>query len=896
MTRKMKLDLDREKGLELFAKLIRTKNVESLQGDQPKTGPEPLHPADSKQKLQKCLTTLDLTSLGVGSCVGTGMYLVAGMVARSVAGPGVVISFIIAAIASIFSVSETARNINAVFGEGSTTKATVGNWFKNFRDGDFSLANEPRGRPKTKVDNDHLRAVVESDPSQSTRELASIFNVSIPTILVHLAAIGACYAEFGVRVPHTTGSAYMYSYVTVGELIAFIIGWNMVLEYLIGTSACACALSACLDALANGAISGAVANSVGTILGRPPDFIAFVITIFMMLLMAAGVKKSLVFNNVLNAINLAVWVFVMAAGMFYVDSENWSEHKGFLPYGWSGVFTGAATCFYAFIGFDIIATTGEEATNPKKSIPLAIVSSLIIILIAYVTSSMVLTLIVPYDQVDQDSALVEMFGQVGAYKCKYIVAIGALAGLTVSMFGSMKLSQVWPATGTPAVATLTSGICAAFAALLIQLEVLVEMMSIGTLLAYTLVSTCVLILRYQPHSTNLVELLPQSLRTPCRSPTKETQGNGQVTYGKELRPDQLTTALNSVQTSQPEITATNNGQRITVRRVRRCNSSSPDSDDTYGGEEDEVGLGKDDQYLVSDRTENKFYGSVHAAAAASSCGSAHQYPGNTPIIGPPLNYLQRRLQAAQYLCPAIFPWVDRGPATEASGRYVMKLVGILYGLIVIFDLIIVCGMGNMGTFTTILLFLFLFAIIGVLLAISRKPQNRNTSIMFMTPGLPFVPAIAVTVNIYLIFKLSILTLVRFTVWMIIGFIVYFNYGIKHSSLEENGSENVDDVIVGGTAGNIELTVTDHQRQQAQQKQHATPDRSIYEGQQLDAFGQPVFGSTNFGGTPNQHFSVGGHQQQQHPRQASATASGNQTASTTSKNLFVAQESFPTWDD
>ncbi|XP_077266311.1 solute carrier family 7 member 14 [Temnothorax americanus] len=823
---KLDLQLDREKGLELFGKLIRTKNIESLQGDQPKTGPEPLHPADSKQKLQKCLTTLDLTSLGVGSCVGTGMYLVAGMVARSVAGPGVVFSFIIAAIASIFS--------------------------------------------------------------------------------------GACYAEFGVRVPHTTGSAYMYSYVTVGELIAFIIGWNMVLEYLIGTSACACALSACLDALANGAISEAIANSVGTILGRPPDFLAFVITILMMLLMAAGVKKSLVFNNVLNAINLAVWVFVMAAGMFYVDSDNWSEHNGFLPYGWSGVFTGAATCFYAFIGFDIIATTGEEATNPKRSIPLAIVSSLIIILVAYVTSSMVLTLIVPYDQVDQDSALVEMFGQVGAYKCKYIVAIGALAGLTVSMFGSMfpmprivyamaqdglifrSLSQVWPATGTPAIATLTSGICAAFAALLIQLEVLVEMMSIGTLLAYTLVSTCVLILRYQPHSTNLIELLPQSLRTPCRSPTKETQGNGQVTYGKELRPDQLATALNSVQTSQSELTTTNNGQRITVRRVRRANSSSPDSDDTYGGEEDEVGLGKDDQYLVSDRTENKFYGSVHAAAAASSCGSAHQYPGNTPIIGPPLNYLQRRLQAAQYLCPAIFPWVDRGPATEASGRYVMKLVGILYFLILIFDLIIVCGMGNMGTFTTILLFLFFFAIIGILLVISRKPQNRS-SVMFMTPGLPFVPAIAVTVNIYLIFKLSILTLVRFTVWMTLGFIMYFQYGIKNSSLEEaNASENVDDIVVGGTAGNIELTVTDHHRQQ--QKQY-TPDRSIYEGQQLDAFGQPVFGSTNFGGTPNQqqHISIGGHQQ----RQAGMAESGrriDQTASTTGKHLFIDHDSFPSWDD
>ncbi|XP_016911217.1 cationic amino acid transporter 3 isoform X2 [Apis cerana] len=780
----MKLELmDREKGLELFGKFIRTKNVESLQDDQEKTGPEPLHPTDSKQKLQKCLTTLDLTSLGVGSCVGTGMYLVAGMVARSVAGPGVVISFIIAAIASIFS--------------------------------------------------------------------------------------GACYAEFGVRVPHTTGSAYMYSYVTVGELIAFIIGWNMILEYLIGTSACACALSACLDALTDGAVSGAIANSVGTIFGRPPDFLAFVITILMMLLMAAGVKKSLVFNNVLNAINLAIWVFVMTAGMYYVDIDNWNEHGGFFPYDWSGVFTGAATCFYAFIGFDIIATTGEEATNPKRSIPLAIVSSLIIILTAYVTSSMMLTLIVPYDEVDQDSALVEMFGQVGAYKCKYIVAVGALAGLTVSMFGSMfpmprivyamaqdglifkSLSQVWPITGTPAIATLTSGVCAAMAALLIQLEVLVEMMSIGTLLAYTLVSTCVLILRYQPHSTNLVELLPQSLRTPCRSPTKENQGNGQA--------------------AQSDLAAANSGQRIMVRRVRRCNSSSPDSDDTYGAEEDEVGLGKDDQYLVSDRTENKFYGSVHAAAAASSCGSTHQYPGNTPIIGPPLNYLQRRLQAAQYLCPAIFPWVDRGPATEASGRYVMKLVGILYLLIVIFDLIVVCGMGHMGTFTTLLMFAFLFAIIGILLAISRKPQNRN-SVMFMTPGLPFVPAIAVTVNIYLIFKLSILTLVRFTVWMILGFIMYFYYGIKHSTLEErNASENLEETV---SAGNIELTVTDTQKQQQQQQpSYTTTDRSIYESQQLDAFGQPVFGSTNFGGTPSQRPVISGQ-----------------------SSLFIDQESFPTWDD
>lgn len=131
----------------------------------------------------------------------------------------------------------------------------------------------------------------------------------------------------------------MYSYVTVGEFLAFVIGWNMILEYLIGTSACACALSACFDALSNGAISESIKGAVGTIFGRPPDFLAFVISLLMMLLMAAGVKKSLIFNNVLNAINLAIWVFVMTAGLFYVDTDNWTQHKGFLPNGWSGVTT-----------------------------------------------------------------------------------------------------------------------------------------------------------------------------------------------------------------------------------------------------------------------------------------------------------------------------------------------------------------------------------------------------------------------------------------------------------------------------------------------------------------------------------------------------------------------------
>uniref|UniRef100_T1IVD4 Cationic amino acid transporter C-terminal domain-containing protein n=1 Tax=Strigamia maritima TaxID=126957 RepID=T1IVD4_STRMM len=644
----------RRRAVLMVGKLIRTKNAQTLEAS-----------SAGKGKLKKCLTTLDLTSLGVGSCVGTGMYLVAGMVAHKFAGPGVVLSFMIAAIASIFS--------------------------------------------------------------------------------------GVCYAEFGVRVPHTSGSAYMYSYVTVGEFLAFVIGWNMVLEYLIGTSACACALSACFDSLSNRAISDTFASGLGTMFGGPPDVLAFCICILMTILMVAGVKKSLVFNNVLNAVNLSVWAFIMGAGLFYADSTNWSEHKGFMPFGWSGVLTGAATCFYAFIGFDIIATTGEEAHNPKRDIPLAIIVSLGIILLAYVTSSMMLTLIVPFDKIDPSSALVEMFAYRGSINAKYIVSVGALAGLTVSMFGSMfpmprvvyamakdglifkVLARIWPLTETPALATCVFGFAAAIASLLIKLEILVEMMSIGTLLAYTLVSTCVLILRYQPERTTLAEMLPDSF--------KQLEEEYGVSHARQPSPSPY--------------------------EPHHVTWDDTENTRTY-----------DDQATLIDNTKAPKLGSMD-----KGYGSVQEETEPAPPKGPgPLDGVFKRLEI---LCPRVFPWRDRNPATDESGQLVLKLVGILYLCIIIMDIIVVCEISELeeGSPAAIFfIFFFLFIIVIILLYISRKPQNRKT-LKFMTPGLPFIPAIAITVNIYLIFKLSILSLVRFTVWMTIGLFVYFYYGIKNSTLE-----------------------------------------------------------------------------------------------------------------
>lgn len=236
-------------GHALRTRVLRTKPVESmLEGT--------AGAATQGARLAKVLTTLDLISLGVGSCVGTGMYVVSGLVAKEMAGPGVIVSFIIAAVASILS--------------------------------------------------------------------------------------GVCYAEFGVRVPKTTGSAYTYSYVTVGEFVAFFIGWNLILEYLIGTAAGASALSSMFDSLANHTISRWMINSVGTLngLGKGeesyPDLLALVIAVIVTIIVAMGVKNSVGLNNVLNVINLAVWIFIMIAGLFYIKSDNWAEGQ-FLPFGWPGV-------------------------------------------------------------------------------------------------------------------------------------------------------------------------------------------------------------------------------------------------------------------------------------------------------------------------------------------------------------------------------------------------------------------------------------------------------------------------------------------------------------------------------------------------------------------------------
>ncbi|CAL8292511.1 unnamed protein product [Lota lota] len=608
--------------------------------------------------LSKVLTTMDLVSLGVGSCVGTGMYVVAGLVAKAMAGPGVILSFIIAAMASILS--------------------------------------------------------------------------------------GVCYAEFGVRVPKTTGSAYTYSYVTVGEFVAFFIGWNLILEYLIGTAAGASALSSMFDSLANHSISHYMITHLGTLRGLGkgedtyPDLLALFISLLVTVVIALGVRNSVGFNNVLNVVNLVVWAFTVIAGLFFISASNW-EGGRFLPYGWSGVMKGAATCFYAFIGFDIIATTGEEAKNPNTSIPYAITASLVTCLTAYVSVSVILTLMVPYDRIDGSAPLMEMFAAHGFLWGKYTVAVGSIAGLTVSLLGSLfpmprvlyamardgllfrVLAYVSPFTHTPVLACVVSGALAGVLALLVSLRDLIEMMSIGTLLAYTLVSVCVLLLRYQPDDTVDTHHFASDDAADAAPPPEHHRDD-----------------------------------------------EGPDA--------------KDDRTLIDGDAD-----AYHAGGAGGGEGEDSAFhTGPAPLL--------KRLLGGHYYTLRARLGLPDGAArpTPATGRTVTRCTLLLFLLSFLLWAIVIFGAErSSGAAAASVASLVAMAIAGVMaelvLVILRQPESARR-LPYMAPCVPFVPVAAILVNSYLMLKLSPITWVRFAVWCVIGLLIYGCYGVWHSTLELNAQE------------------------------------------------------------------------------------------------------------
>ncbi|KJK25509.1 amino acid permease [Burkholderiaceae bacterium 16] len=324
-----------------------------------------------------------------------------------------------------------------------------------------------------------------------------------------------CYAEFASAIP-VSGSIYTYSYATLGEIVAWMIGWDLLLEYGLATSAVSVGWSGYFQSLMAGfgihlpviltAAPGAVPGSQ-TLFNLPAAVIMLLIT----WIVSYGVRESTRLNNVMVAIKIAVVLLFIAVGVWHVKPANWHP---FAPFGLDGIFNAAALVFFAFIGFDAVTSAAEEVRNPRRDLPVGIIGSLAVCTVLYVTVAAIMTGIVPFAKfagIDHPVSLALQYA--GQNWVAGFVDLGAILGMTtvilVMTFGQTRiifamsrdgllperLSKVHPVHATPFFATWTVGIVFAFIAAFVPLNVLAELINIGTLSAFTLISVAVLVLR-----------------------------------------------------------------------------------------------------------------------------------------------------------------------------------------------------------------------------------------------------------------------------------------------------------------------------------------------------------------------------------------------------------------
>ncbi|KAI9339764.1 amino acid/polyamine transporter I [Zopfochytrium polystomum] len=373
----------------------------------------------------KTLTAFDLTAMGIGGIIGAGIFTLTGRVAQAVAGPAVVISYLIAGVVCALS--------------------------------------------------------------------------------------ALCYAELSAMIP-VSGSAYSYTYATLGEFVAWIIGWDLILEYMVGSASVAVGWGQYLGIFLNTASEGKITFDK-KLSGAPIafDIPAFVGTILITILLASGVKMSSVVVNVLVLTKLAIVLMFIFGGIKYTNSANLTP---FMPFGADGVFRGSITVFFAYIGFDAVSTTAQEAKNPQRDLPIGILASLAICTVLYIAVCLVLSTLLPYYNIPEEAAVANALIDAGGPKAfGGILAFGALAGLTsvmmVMMIGQPRIframahdglfpesfAYIHPKTRTPIVTTLITGSITAVAAGMLPIDVLANLTSVGTLVAFLLAAVAVIVLR-----------------------------------------------------------------------------------------------------------------------------------------------------------------------------------------------------------------------------------------------------------------------------------------------------------------------------------------------------------------------------------------------------------------
>lgn len=432
--------------------LFATKSLDSLMKEAAETG---------EHSLRRALGPVNLLTLGIGAIIGAGIFVITGQAAAQFAGPSIVISFVLAGLACAFA--------------------------------------------------------------------------------------GLCYAEFASLIP-VAGSAYTYSYATLGELVAWIIGWDLILEYAFGAATVAVGWSGHLRAFLQdvGWRLPAMPTSDFTLFGAAVhlryDYIGFLVICAITTILVIGIKESANFTTAIVILKVAVVLVFITLATAFLMRHNWQPNHWhpFIPpntgergqFGWSGILRGAGVVFFAYIGFDAVSTAAQEAKNPKRDMPFGILGSLVICTILYILVSGLLTHLVPYSQLNVPDPVVVGIRTTGQQWATFLVELGALAGLATVMlvmllgqsrvFYSMSrdgllwpwASKIHPRFRTPYLSSMVVGLFVAILATLVPLNVLDEMTSVGTLLAFVLVSIGVMIMRkthpqlHRPFRTPLVPVVP----------------------------------------------------------------------------------------------------------------------------------------------------------------------------------------------------------------------------------------------------------------------------------------------------------------------------------------------------------------------------------------------------
>ncbi|APU70437.1 amino acid permease [Companilactobacillus crustorum] len=397
---------------------------------------------NEKTTLQRTLSAKDLVIMGVGVIVGSGIFITPGIIAANYAGPGVILTYLLAAVVCI----------GAAF----------------------------------------------------------------------------CYSEFSSTIP-LAGSAYTYSYSVYGEIIAWIVGWSLISEYLFAASSTAVSWSAYFRNLLAGfgiylpkelqSAAGTAGNSGGRF-----DIVAFVIVFIATVLLLQGMTESMKVNTIMVYVKIFVILLFVAVTIFYVKPKNYNP---FLPFGVGGIGRGAAVAFYAFLGFDVVSSASEEVRNPKRNMPIGIIASLLIVAVLYSLVSLVLVGAVNYKKLNVADPVSHALNLLNLNWISGIVSLGAIMGMTtvllVVIYGGTRLIfsfsrdgllphqfKKLSSKGVPIRSTILVGLIAASCAAVIPIEKITELVNIGTLLAFSVTSIGVIFLR---HGKNTRDLTP-AFRVP----------------------------------------------------------------------------------------------------------------------------------------------------------------------------------------------------------------------------------------------------------------------------------------------------------------------------------------------------------------------------------------------